>query len=177
MRKILNKAFFDRKTLIVARELLGKVLVRKYYSPSRKRYVVAKEKITEVEAYIGPHDLASHASKGRTRRTEVMFAEAGTIYVYLVYGMHEMLNVVTENKDYPAAVLIRGTKSAHGPGILTKKFKIDRKLNGLKLGIKSGLWIESNPSNLKLQTYKLPRVGVSYAGHDWSKKKYRFILR
>src|SRR3989338_2533235 len=187
MRKVLNKSFFNRKTAWVARELLGKFLVRKYYSPSRKRYVVARERITETEAYVGPHDLASHASKGRTKRTEIMFGEAGTIYTYFVYGMYWMLNIVTEEQDYPAAILIRGTESANrrinGPGVLTRELKIDGKLNGKKLSKKSGLWIESD---LKIENSKparpagglkisrSPRIGVSYAGPIWANKLLRY---
>jgi DNA-3-methyladenine glycosylase len=180
MGKILSKEFFNRKTALVARELLGKYLVRKIGNK------IIRKMITETEAYVGPHDLASHSSKGRTARTEVMFREAGTIYVYLVYGMHEMLNIVTEGKDYPAAVLIRGVDGARGPGIVTKKFKIDRKLNGQKLSRKFGLWIEDFKPRRKvgeptrssaLKILRLPRIGISYAGPIWSKKKLRFVLK
>lgn len=174
MRKILSKDFFNRKTALVAQELLGKFLVRKI-----GRRTLANM-ITETEAYVGPHDLASHSSKGKTSRTKVMFQDAGTIYIYLVYGMYEMLNIVTEKKGYPAAVLIRGTKNAHGPGILTKKFKIDRKLNGKILSKKIGLWIEDRPTSSRLRgmkTTKTPRIGVSYAGPVWSEKKLRFVLK
>ena len=178
--KTLPTSFFNRKTLTVAKELIGKYLVRKYYSTSHKRYVVAKEKITEVEAYVGPHDLACHSSKGRTKRCEPMFGKAGTIYVYFTYGIHWMLNIVTEEKDFPAAVLIRGTEHVSGPARLTKKFKIDKMLNGKRLGKKTGLWIES-PS-LKASAYRgkilrTPRIGVSYALNGWAKKPYRFILK
>ena len=180
MIKILTKEFFNRKTLVVARDLVGKFLVRRYYSTSRKRYVVAREMITETEAYVGPYDLASHASKGRTQRTETMFREAGTIYTYFVYGMYWMLNIVTEEKNYPAAILIRGTENFKGPGVLTRELKITGKLNGQKLGKKSGIWIEDRPTSLKLRGMKIlktPRIGVSYAGPIWSEKKLRFILK
>ena len=100
--KILGRSFFKRSALQVAKELLGKFLVRKF---GQKKVSVI---ITEVEAYVGPHDLASHASRGRTPRTEAMFGEAGKFYVYFTYGMHWMLNVVTGPEGYPAAVLIRG---------------------------------------------------------------------
>src|SRR3989344_2806126 len=136
-RKILNQEFFDRKTLVVAKDLLGKYLVRRVRL--HQGYVVTKEQITEVEAYIGPHDLACHSSKGRTKRTEIMFCVAGTIYVYFTYGMHWMLNVVTEEKDYPSAILIRATENFKGPGVLTHELKIDKKLNGKMLGKKSRL--------------------------------------
>lgn len=177
MRKILNKAFFNRATLKVARELLGKFLVVK-----GKAYM-----ITEVEAYDGPHDKASHAHKGKTARNEVMFGEAGYWYVYLVYGMYNMLNIVTGKKDYPAAVLIRGTRldstdksrqveGVNGPGKLTKAFKIDKRFNKKKVERKTGLWIEDRGVKVKKSEIKrTPRIGVDYAG-ACAKKPYRFVL-
>lgn len=171
--KELNKAFFERKTLAVAKDLLGKYLVRKV----GKKMV--RERIMEVEAYVGPHDLACHSSKGRTTRTEVMHAEAGTIYIYLIYGMHYMLNIVTEGKDFPAAVLIRGTENFKSPGVLTRELNIDKSLNGKPLGQKTGLWIESDLKieNKKLKIAKTPRIGVKYAGETWANKPYRFHLQ
>src|SRR3990167_9897625 len=174
---LVHPSFFNRKTLKVAEELLGKYLARKI---GRK---IIREKITETEAYIGPHDLACHSSRGRTTRNGPMFCEAGTIYVYFTYGMHWMLNIVTEEKDFPAAVLIRGTENVSGPARLTKHFKIDKMLNGQMIGKKSGLWIEENsPTSLKLRGIKekitkTPRIGVSYAGKIWAEKPYRFILK
>ncbi|MDP2651293.1 MAG: DNA-3-methyladenine glycosylase [bacterium] len=169
----LPRTFFEQKTLTIARELLGKTLVRKV---GRK---IIREKITEVEAYVGPHDLACHSSKGRTMRTEVMHKSAGTIYVYLIYGMYYMLNIVTEKEDFPAAVLIRATENFKGPGVLTRELKIDKNLNGKMLGKSSGLWIELDlkTENSKLKITRGPRVGVSYAGPIWSKKPYRFVLK
>jgi DNA-3-methyladenine glycosylase len=172
MRKVLPKNFFNRKTETVAKELLGKFLVHKI--GTRKIESI----ITEVEAYVGPHDLACHSAKGRTARTEVMYKEAATIYVYLVYGMHEMLNIVTEECDYPAAILIRGTQIATGPGRVTKKFHIDRKLNGLTLSKKTGLWVEDRGLKVpKSRILKTPRIGVNYAGPIWKNKKLRFVLK
>jgi DNA-3-methyladenine glycosylase len=175
--RVLPHSFFNRKTLTVARELIGKYLSRKVDGR------IIRQKITEVEAYVGPHDLACHSSRGKTARNSPMFCEAGTIYVYFTYGMHWMLNIVTEEKDFPAAVLIRGTENISGPARLTKALKIDKSLNGLKLGKKSGLWIESdlsarkggsaNPSGGKI--VRTPRIGISYAG-PWAEKPYRFIL-
>jgi DNA-3-methyladenine glycosylase len=166
-------SFFERKTLQVARDLLGKYLVRRLGDK------MVREKITEVEAYVGPHDLACHSSRGKTARNEIMFREAGTIYVYFTYGMHYMLNIVTEEKDFPSAVLIRGTENISGPGRLTKALKIDKTLNGQKLGKKSGLWIEPDLKilNSKLKILKTPRIGISYAGEVWAKKPYRFLLK
>ncbi|OHA88481.1 MAG: hypothetical protein A2653_00535 [Candidatus Zambryskibacteria bacterium RIFCSPHIGHO2_01_FULL_43_25] len=170
MKKVLDKQFFNRKTLAVARDLLGKYLVRKTGKKIR-RY-----KITEVEGYVGSHDLASHSSKGKTERNEVMFGEAGRFYIYLVYGMYYMLNVVTEKKDYPSAILIRGVEGLSGPGVITRELKINKKFNGKSASRKTRLWFEDggkiNPRKIK----KTPRIGVHYAGPVWSKKPYRFIL-
>lgn len=168
----LPNSFFEQKTLSAAKKLLGKYLVR------RVGKNVIREKITEVEAYVGPHDLACHSARGRTARTEVMYKEAGTIYVYFIYGMHWMLNIVTEEPEYPAAILIRATEHFKGPGVLTRGLKIDKKLNGKLLGKTNGLWIESDLQieNSKLKILRTPRIGVGYAG-PWANKPYRFVLR
>ena len=168
--KTLPHSFFQRKTLTVARDLVGKYLVRQANNKT------LREEIIEVEAYVGPHDLASHASKGKTRRTGIMFREAGTIYVYFVYGMHWMLNIVTEKKDFPAAILIRATRNFKGPGRVTKGLTIDKKLNGHKLSRKTGLWIETDEKISHRKISRTARIGVSYAGPIWSQKPYRFIL-
>ena len=133
--------------------------------------------ITETEAYDGFNDKASHASRGRTARNSIMFGPAGHAYVYFVYGIHWMLNVVTGPKDYPAAVLIRGLEGLNGPARLTKALGIDKSLNGKLLGKTSGLWIE--PRTVRIPPSKIkasPRIGVDYAGPIWSKKKWRFTL-
>ncbi len=133
--------------------------------------------ITEVEAYDGPHDKASHASKGKTPRTEVMFGEPGVFYIYFIYGMYNMLNIVTGARDYPAAVLIRGVEGISGPGKLTRELSIDRTLNGLKVNKKSGLWIEDRGVVIvPKQIQKTPRIGIAYAG-EWKDKPYRFIWK
>ncbi len=124
-----NNEFLNKNTLWVAKNLLGKFLCRRLKSGR-----IISSMITETEAYRGFDDKASHVSKGRTKRTEVMFAPAGAIYVYLIYGMYHCLNIVTEKKDYPAAVLIRGVDGANGPGRVCKYFNINRDLNGKNLG-------------------------------------------
>jgi len=172
MRKILGKDFFKEKTLDIAQSLLGKYLVSSIGGK------VIAEKITEVEAYVGEHDLASHSSKGKTRRTEVMFGEAGILYIYLVYGMYWMLNVVTEKKGSATAVLIRSTEHFKGPGVLTRELKITGKLNNKTASRKNGLWFEDREEKILLKDIKrTPRIGVSYAGPIWSKKKYRFLIK
>ncbi len=172
MGKILGQRFFNRDALVAARDLLGKYLVRKF---NNKKISL---KITEVEAYGGFEDKASHARKGKTKRNEIMFGEAGYWYVYLCYGVYDMLNIVVGKKHYPAAVLIRGAGDFNGPGKLTKYLKINRKLNKAKADKSSGLWIEDRGEKVsKSKIFATPRIGVSYAGPIWSKKPYRFILK
>ncbi|MFA6338913.1 MAG: DNA-3-methyladenine glycosylase [Candidatus Paceibacterota bacterium] len=171
MRKVLNQDFFNRKATIVAEELLGKYLVRKIDDEE-----IALE-INEVEAYDGFDDKASHASKGRTERNEIMFGEAGYFYVYLCYGMYWMLNIVVGKKDYPAAILIRGAGKYNGPGKITKFLKIDKTLNKKRVEKSAGLWFEDRGVLvLKNKIKKTPRVGVDYAG-EWAKKPLRFLLK
>ncbi len=170
-RKTLPQSFFERDTRVVARELLGKYLVR------RMRDKEIAVMITEVEAYDGFEDKASHAHKGETARNRPMFGDAGVWYVYLVYGMYEMLNIVTGRKGYPAAVLIRGVEGFDGPGRLTKFLQITRAQNKKRAVFDSGLWIENRGvviTDNKIK--KTPRVGVPYAG-IWAKKRYRFVLK
>lgn len=168
--RVLAAEFFVRPALVVARELLGKVLVRRL----GKRQLAAV--ITETEAYIGPHDLACHASKGRTARTEVMFGPAGCWYVYFIYGIHWMLNAVTGEVDHPAAVLVRGAGAWTGPARLTKALEIDKRLNGAKAVRASGLWIEDRGLHVpSRRVRRTPRIGVDYAG-PWAAKPYRFVL-
>ncbi len=166
--KVVPYSFFNRSVLGVAYDLIGCCLVRNT-DGNIERYM-----ITETEAYDGERDLACHASKGRTKRTEVMFGPAGYAYVYFCYGMHWMLNIVTGPKDYPAAVLIRGVEDIHGPGRVTKKLNITGILNGKKLSSDNGLWIEKFAIK-NIQVKRTARVGVDYAGPIWSKKKWRFI--
>lgn len=132
--------------------------------------------IIETEAYDGFEDKASHASRGETPRNKVMFGEAGVWYVYFVYGMHHMLNIVTGAKGYPSAVLIRGVEGISGPARLTKALGIDRAMNEQKAERKSGLWIEDRgvivPKN---RIERTPRIGVAYAGEEWAEKPWRFV--
>jgi DNA-3-methyladenine glycosylase len=166
--KLLNKNFFEQPTLLVAENLLGKFLVH-----DGKPYM-----IIETEAYDGFGDKASHASRGETPRNKVMFGEAGVWYVYFVYGMHHMLNIVTGEKDYPAAALIRGVEGISGPARLTKALGIDRTMNEQKAERKNGLWIEDRGIIIpKEHVKKTPRIGVAYAGEEWAGKPWRFVLQ
>ena len=169
MTKKLGSDFFAKNTLGVARNLLGKFLCRRLASGE-----IISAMITETEAYKGFKDKASHAYKGRTKRTEVMFDEAGTIYIYLIYGMYYCLNIVTERKDYPAAVLIRGVEGVNGPGRLCRHFKIDKKLNTQKLG--QELWMEDRGDKISRSKIKISkRIGIDYAG-DCKDRLWRFII-
>src|SRR5437870_4197647 len=183
----LPRSFYSRSTLEVASDLLGKVLVRRL----GRRNLAGK--IVETEAYVGPHDLACHASKGHTPRTSVMFGPPGFAYVYMIYGFYFCLNVVTEPLGYPAAVLIRAveplenvdlmrrlrnnpghaTNIASGPGKLCMAMSIDKQLNGADL-LGTTIWIEDR----KLDPGPIltsPRVGVDYAG-EYRDKPWRFFL-
>jgi len=194
---ILPQSFYNRPTLQVAQDLLGCFLIRKHNLPLlAKERAGVRYKIVETEAYNGPYDLASHASRGRTPRNEAMFGQPGTIYVYFTYGMHYMLNIVTEKENYPAAVLIRAVEPmncnknnnslcvmryalcVNGPAKLTKALKIDKSFNGLPIYTKKhGLWIKSREEDLKpSQIIKTTRVGVDYAG-KYKDKKWRFYVK
>ncbi len=173
------KAKFVRKrnTAVVARDLLGRVLVRRHAGGRVTRHI-----ITETEAYHGETDLACHASKGRTARTDVMYHNGGVWYVYLCYGVHEMLNLVTGPAGFPAAVLIRGLADVSGPGRLTRALGIGRGLNGRSaLDDADGLWLEERPAGaprvLKKWIQATPRIGVAYAGAEWAGRPWRFVLR
>ena len=170
MRRILNPSFFNRSAVKVARDLIGCRLVRRLHAETQ-RFL-----ITETEGYEGPDDRASHASRGKTERTKVMFGKPGIFYVYLVYGLYWMLNVVTGREGYPAAVLIRGTGKYSGPGRLTRALKISGAQNGKPASKNTGLWFERGIRVVPHDIKRTPRVGVAYASPVWSKKLYRFVL-
>lgn len=178
MKKVLGERFFERPTVEVAQKLLGKYLVRLPAGRQGARRKAITAMITEVEAYDGPHDKASHASRGRTARNTPMFGPAGYWYVYFTYGMHWMLNIVTREKGYPAAVLIRGVDGMNGPGRVTKFLKIDKRFNNKKAAPKSGLWIENRGVRIPRGHIKrAARIGVPYAGPVWAKKCWRFYIK
>lgn len=156
--------FYHRPCLTVARELVGKVLV---HNGQRLR-------ISQTEAYCGESDTACHASRGRTKRTEVMYAPAGTIYLYLCYGMHWMLNIVTGEEDQPEAVLIRACVDANGPGKLTKHLGITGEENGQSVLTSDTLWIEDDGFRCEVTTHK--RVGIGYARQEDQDKLWRFCI-
>lgn len=170
----LPRAFYARKTLTVARELIGLHLVH------RSGGLRQVGRIVETEAYQGPADLAAHSSRGRTARTEVMFGPPGHAYVYLIYGFWHCLNVVTATNGVPHAVLIRALEpiegiadTTHGPGLLCRALGIDRTLNSADM-TGSALWIERPAVYRQPRIVRGTRIGVDYAG-DWAHKPWRFM--
>ncbi|MDX2187358.1 MAG: DNA-3-methyladenine glycosylase [Opitutaceae bacterium] len=172
MSQILSPTTFSSEdTVALARRLLGCELVMRDGEGQ-----VIRRTIVETEAYHGPDDLASHASRGRTPRNRPMFGPAGHWYVYLCYGIHEMLNLVTGPRDFPAAILIRGVAGAVGPGKLTRSLGIDRRFNGLAAQPDTGLWLEEGEAVSGIRILETTRVGVDYAGPVWAAKPWRFVL-
>lgn len=174
--QLLPRKFYDRDTIVVAQELLGKLLVH------RRGDDVRVGKIVETEAYLGPHDLAAHSARGRTKRTEVMFGAPGHAYVYMIYGMYYCVNVVTEEEGHASAVLIRALEpvfgialSTKGPGLLCKAMGIDKRLNGHDLVSEDFFVAEPEKEELCV-IVKRPRVGVEYAKH-WAKRLLRFYVK
>jgi len=161
----LTYEFFHRPCLEVGRDLVGKVLV---YQGRRLR-------ISETESYCGEQDTACHASKGRTRRTEVLYAQAGTIYVYLCYGIHWLLNIVTGEQEQPEAVLIRACTEAPGPGKLTKLLGITGEMNWKNVVDSDRIWIEDDGFPCEVETDK--RVGIGYASQEDQDRLWRFKLK
>lgn len=164
----LQSEFFLRDVLLVAPDLLGKLLVVNT-SKGMSKYC-----ITEVEAYRGEEDRACHASKGRTDRTEIMYHSGGYIYVYLIYGMYWMLNFVTGDRDDPQAVLIRGIDGFNGPGKLTRELKIDSSYYGENLCASDRIWVEDRNHSTEIKSSK--RIGIDYAGEPWVSKLWRYHI-
>jgi DNA-3-methyladenine glycosylase len=196
----LPRSFYERDTIVVAKELLGKFLV--HHSGGVERI----GRIVEVEAYLGPHDLAAHSARGLTERTKVMYGPPGHAYVYFIYGMYYCMNVVTEREGHASAVLVRAVEPVknvegrtQGPGLLCRAMRIDKHLNAHDLlsddfyiargpAKRASLSATSHPptptiavasSTLQTETFviiKRPRVGVAYARH-WAKRNLRFYVK
>jgi DNA-3-methyladenine glycosylase len=175
MRK-LPRAFYDRDTVDVAHELLGKLLVHTTDGIERIGRIV------EVEAYLGPHDLAAHSARGLTPRTRVMFGPPGHAYVYLIYGMYHCMNVVTQAEGTASAVLLRALEPVanvdgrtQGPGLLCRAMRIDGQANGRDL-LSDDFYIAAEETPARIAIVKRPRIGVDYAGH-WARRLLRFYVR
>ena len=164
----LTEDFYLQHATELAPLLLGKLICRKIEDK------VIKCRITETECYFGEEDTACHAHKGKTERTKIMYEQGGRAYVYLCYGIHSLFNVVTGNKDFPEAVLIRGVEGFGGPGKLTKHLQIDRSLNCENLISSDKLWLEDDGFKVIYKTDK--RVGIDYATEEYRNILWRFIL-
>ena len=172
----LPRDFYDRDPRKVARDLLGKILV------NRTDGVERMGRIVEVEAYLGPHDRAAHSSRGMTPRTRIMFGPPGFAYVFMIYGMHYCMNVVTEGEGLASAVLLRALEpiqnlsgSGAGPGRLSRAMHIDLRHNGWDL-TGDRLFIASDPDHWRFQVVRRPRVGVGYAG-EWARRLLRYYIK
>lgn len=169
MAKRFNRAFYNRDVLEVAPQLIGQHLIRIAPDGTKSIYI-----ITETEAYRGGDDLACHASKGMTPRTQVMFGEGGHLYMYLIYGMYWMMNVVTGQQGIPQAVLFRGVRQASGPGRLTRLVGVDREFSGEDLVVSERIWIEESGLSSAYSTG--PRVGIDYSGEPWKSMPWRYLI-
>lgn len=166
---ILKKDYFSLPATILAPDLIGKIICR------RTEKGVIRARITETECYYGEEDTACHAHKGKTERTKTMYESGGIAYVYLCYGMHAMLNIVTGDENHPEAVLIRGISDAKGPGRTTVFLSISTKDNATLLCEESGIWIEDDGAKPEYTTH--PRVGIDYAKEEDRCRLWRFVAK
>jgi DNA-3-methyladenine glycosylase len=171
----LPRSFYHRDTVTVARELLGTFLVHVVQG------VELIGRIVEVEAYLGPHDLAAHSSKGLTARTRVLFGPPGYAYVYLVYGMHWCMNIVTEGEGHGSAVLLRAVEPVQnigertrGPGLLCRAMQIDQRLNGHDM-LSRDFFVADGPRCEARELVETTRIGVAYSG-IWAARPLRFYI-
>lgn len=164
----LPREFYSQSALTVAPSLIGKLLCRKLEDGQ-----ILKKRITETEAYCGEEDSACHAHKGKTARTKVMYQKGGCAYIYFVYGMHYLLNVVTGKENEPEAVLIRAVEGFNGPAKLTKAMQIDKSFNGIDL-TENTLWIEDDGCKANIKTTK--RIGIDYACEKYKNIEWRWEI-
>ena len=164
----LEKDFFTQDAYTVARQLIGKWICRRIDGE------IFRFQINETECYIGNGDTACHASKGKTPRTSVMWHEGGVCYVYLCYGMHNMLNFITGRDNEPEGVLIRGVVGANGPGRATKAMQVDKSLYGESVLTRDRIWLEDDGKSYTFTCHK--RIGIGYASQEDQDRLWRFVL-
>lgn len=165
--KRLESDFYMRDVLQVAPDLIGKILVRRLPTGDELRC-----RITETEAYRGEEDTGCHAKAGKTKRTETLYMKGGYTYVYLCYGVHFLVNVVTGAEEQPQAALIRGVEDCYGPGRLTKAMQITKELNAVDLTVSDEIWIEDDGAMPEYVTGK--RIGIEYADEHYRNIEWRF---
>ena len=167
---ILEKDYFERSATSLAPDLIGKILCR------RSENGTIRARITETECYFGEEDTACHAHKGRTPRTDTLYQVGGITYIYLCYGIHSLLNIVTGAEDHPEAVLIRGVEGAIGPGRVTKRLGLTTAQNRTPLCPRSGIWVEDDGAPAPAYEV-LPRVGIDYAAPADRDRPWRYLAR
>ena len=167
---ILPKSFYEVPAYELAPKLLGKYLVRELDDGTILKYI-----ITDTEAYFGESDTACHARVGKTKRTKIMYESGGVVYVYLIYGMHNILNIISGKQDHPERVMIRGIEGIDGPGRTTKTLQINISLNGHDLTKKEKLWLEDNKKTYEYTTG--PRININYATEPYLSMKWRFMIK
>ena len=167
---ILNKEYFSQSATLLAPDLIGKILCRRTESG------IIRARITETECYFGEEDTACHAHKGRTPRTDTLYLAGGVSYVYLCYGIHSLLNIVTGESEHPEAVLIRGVEGANGPGRVTKFLQITTADNRLPLTPVSGLWLEDDGTAPPAFAAS-PRIGIDYAAPADRDRPWRYRVK
>jgi DNA-3-methyladenine glycosylase len=166
---ILGRNYFKESAIHLAPDLVGKLLCRRLNNGS-----VIKTRITETECYFGEEDTACHAHKGKTERTKTMYEEGGITYVYLCYGIHSLINIVSGEENFPEAVLIRGVEGADGPGKVSKKLSVNTSYSGLDLCQSNEIWLEDDGY---IPNYRTDvRVGIDYANEQDRRRLWRFIV-
>ena len=165
---ILTEEYFARPATELAKDLLGKWLCVQHEEG------IFRRRITETECYFGEEDTACHAHKGRTPRTDTLYQRGGITYIYLCYGIHSLLNIVTGAQDHPEAVLIRGIEGASGPGRVTKVLGLTTAQNRIPLCPQSGIWLEDDGTPT-LPYQALPRVGIDYAAPADRNRPWRYL--
>ena len=168
MRKKLDKNFYQSDALQIAPKLLGKLLCRDINGE------IFRQRIMEIEIYRGEEDTACHARFGKTNRSKIMYEAGGIAYIYMIYGLHFLLNIVSGPQNFPQAILIRSTENFNGPAKLTKALQIDKNLNGESL-IGNKIWLESD--NFIVKKYEtLPRIGINYADDYYRNIRWRYKI-
>lgn len=164
---------FDNSIFLLSATKLAPLLLGKLFCVNTGDGNIKRVRITETEAYFGEEDTACHAHRGRTKRTEILYSKGGKVYVYLCYGMHSLMNIISGPAEHPEGVLIRGIEGINGPGKLTKHLGINCSHNGIDITTSNTIWIEDDgfsPAEIRTS----PRIGINYATQEYRDKLWRF---